>query len=143
MGRRARPKTLDAGLDDLAPELRWREWMGRVEAVIFASKDPVAREVLARVVGPDCNLDLVIEDIRAELRGRPYDLVAVAGRTAASFISRLKTRAFFGISSPPENCLYYPCLTFGVRSRAIPSQVNVCCNAQSTRVSQLMTVRHE
>jgi segregation and condensation protein B len=60
----------------LAPELRWREWMGRVEAVIFASKEPVSREVLARVVGPDCNLDLVIEDIRAELRGRPYDLVA-------------------------------------------------------------------
>jgi segregation and condensation protein B len=79
MGRRARPKTLDADLDGLARELRWRAWMGRVEAVIFASKDPVSREVLARVVGPDCNLDLVIEDIRAELRGRPYDLVAVAG----------------------------------------------------------------
>jgi segregation and condensation protein B len=79
MGRRARPKTLDADLDALAPELRWREWMGRVEAVIFASKEPVSREVLARVVGPQCNLDLVIEDIRTELRGRPYDLVAVAG----------------------------------------------------------------
>jgi segregation and condensation protein B len=79
MGRRARPKNLDADLDALAPELRWREWMGRVEAVIFASKEPVAREVLARVVGPGCNLDLVIEDIRGELRGRPYDFVAVAG----------------------------------------------------------------
>ena len=31
----------------------------------------------------------------------------------------LKTRAFFGISSPPENCLYYPCLTFGVQSTSI------------------------
>jgi hypothetical protein len=31
MGRRARPKTLDADLDDLTPELRWREWMGRAE----------------------------------------------------------------------------------------------------------------
>jgi segregation and condensation protein B len=79
MGRRARPKTLDADLDALAPALRWRAWMGRVEAVIFASKEPVSREVVARVVGPQCNLDLVIEDIRAELRGRPYDLVAVAG----------------------------------------------------------------
>jgi chromosome segregation and condensation protein ScpB len=47
--------------------------------VIFASKEPVAREVLARRDGPQCNLDLVIEDIRAELRGRPYDLIAVAG----------------------------------------------------------------
>ena len=79
MGRRPRPKDLDADLHALAPELRWRAWMGRVEAVIFASKEPVSREVLARVVGPQCNLDLVIEDIRAELRGRPYDLVAVAG----------------------------------------------------------------
>jgi chromosome segregation and condensation protein ScpB len=61
------------------PSYAGREWMGRVEAVIFASKEPVLREVLARVVGPGCNLDLVIEDIRAELRGRPYDLVAVAG----------------------------------------------------------------
>ena len=79
MGRRPRPKNLDADLATLAPELRWRAWMGRVEAVIFASKGPGSREVLARVVGPDRNLDLVIEDIRAELRGRPYDLVAIAG----------------------------------------------------------------
>ncbi len=35
--------------------------------------------MLARVVGKDCNLDLVIDDIRAELAGRPYELVAVAG----------------------------------------------------------------
>ena len=60
MGRRPRPKNLDADLATLAPELRWRAWMGRVEAVIFASKEPVSREVLARVVGPQCNLDLVI-----------------------------------------------------------------------------------
>ncbi|MCD9825879.1 segregation and condensation protein B, partial [Bradyrhizobium japonicum] len=38
MGRRARPKEdLDIELAELPPELRWREWMGRVEAVIFAS----------------------------------------------------------------------------------------------------------
>lgn len=80
MGRRARTKAdLDLDLTDLPPELRWREWMGRVEAVIFASPGPVTREVLTRVVGRDCNLDLVIEDIRDELRGRPYELVSVAG----------------------------------------------------------------
>jgi segregation and condensation protein B len=80
MGRRARPKEdLDTELADLPPELRWREWMGRVEAVIFAAPAPVPREVLARVVGRDCNLDLVIEDIREELRSRPYELVSVAG----------------------------------------------------------------
>jgi segregation and condensation protein B len=75
----ARELTARSALDALAPEARWREWMGRVEAVIFAAKEPVSREVLARVVDPQCNLDLVIADIRAELRGRPYDLVAVAG----------------------------------------------------------------
>ncbi|MER9844344.1 SMC-Scp complex subunit ScpB [Mesorhizobium australicum] len=70
---------LDTELEHLPQELRWREWMGRVEAVVFAASEPVPREVLARVVGKSCNLDLVIDDIRAELAGRPYDLVAVAG----------------------------------------------------------------
>ncbi len=80
MGRRARAKAdLDTELTELPPDLRWREWMGRVEAVIFASPAPVTRETLARVVGRDCNLDLIIDDIRAELRGRPYELVSVAG----------------------------------------------------------------
>ena len=80
MGRRAKAEiALDVELADLPPELRWREWMGRVEAVIFASPAPVTREVLARVVGRACNLDLIIDDIREELRGRPYELVAVAG----------------------------------------------------------------
>jgi len=80
MGRRPRLKEwFDTELAELPQELRWREWMGRVEAVIFASPTPVSREALARVVGPDCNLDLLIDDIRAELVNRPYDLVAVAG----------------------------------------------------------------
>lgn len=70
---------LDTELEQLPPELRWREWMGRVEAVIFAASEPVTRATLARVVGKDCNLDLIIDDIRAELAGRPYELVAVAG----------------------------------------------------------------
>ncbi|PBB90300.1 segregation and condensation protein B [Mesorhizobium sp. WSM3864] len=73
------PALLDTELEHLPPELRWREWMGRVEAVIFAASEPVPREVLARVVGKNCNLDLVIDDIRAELAGRPYELVSVAG----------------------------------------------------------------
>jgi segregation and condensation protein B len=80
MGRRANPSALlDTELDDLPRELRWRVWMGRVEAVIFASPKPVMREVLARVVGKNCNLQALIEDIRTELVDRPYELVAVAG----------------------------------------------------------------
>jgi segregation and condensation protein B len=59
--------------------MRWREWMNRVEAVIFAAAEPVGRETLARIVGKSCSIDLLIDDIREELRGRPYDLVAVAG----------------------------------------------------------------
>jgi segregation and condensation protein B len=69
----------DRELDHLPPEARWREWMNRVEATIFAASEPVGRETLARIVGKSCSIDLVIDDIREELRGRPYDLVAVAG----------------------------------------------------------------
>ncbi|WP_312524727.1 SMC-Scp complex subunit ScpB [Paracoccus sp. (in: a-proteobacteria)] len=70
---------LDAELADLPQALRWREWMARVEAVLFASSEPVGREVLARVVGRDCALDLLIEDISAELAGRPYEIAHIAG----------------------------------------------------------------
>ncbi len=59
--------------------MRWREWMHRVEATIFAASEPVTRETLARIVGKSCSIDLLIDDIREELRGRPYDLIAVAG----------------------------------------------------------------
>lgn len=70
---------LDRELDHLPPEARWREWMHRVEATIFAASEPVTRETLARIIGKSCSIDLLIDDIREELRGRPYDLVAVAG----------------------------------------------------------------
>jgi segregation and condensation protein B len=79
MGRRPRPREeLDTELADLPPELRWREWMGRVEALIFASSEPVPRETLAGLVGRDCSIDLLIDDIRDELRDRPYELISVA-----------------------------------------------------------------
>ncbi|WP_026605528.1 SMC-Scp complex subunit ScpB [Methylocapsa acidiphila] len=90
MVRRAkREAAFDAELADLPSELRWRTWMGRVEAVIFASAEPVAREMLARLVGRACNLDLIIADISDELSGRPYELASVAGGW------RLQTRKGF------------------------------------------------
>uniref|UniRef100_A0A9E8CSC6 SMC-Scp complex subunit ScpB n=1 Tax=Bosea sp. NBC_00436 TaxID=2969620 RepID=A0A9E8CSC6_9HYPH len=103
MARRNQAEELfDTELADLPPELRWREWMGRVEAVIFASPEPVGRETLARVVGRDCSLDLLIADIRAELRGRPYELVSVAGgwqhRTKKSFAVAIRTATGLGTS---------------------------------------------
>ena len=69
----------DRELEGLPPELRWREWMLRVEAVIFASSEPVSRETLSRVVGKDCSIDLLIDDLSEELTGRPYEIVAIAG----------------------------------------------------------------
>jgi segregation and condensation protein B len=81
-------KGFDRELAGFPPELRWREWMARVEAVIFASPVPVGRETLARVIGASCNLDLLINDIREELRAWPFELVAVAGReTRAQVVS--------------------------------------------------------
>jgi segregation and condensation protein B len=70
--------------------LRWREWKARVEAVLFAAVKPVTREILARVVGPDCALELLLDDLREDLRGRPIALV----RAGESFA--LLTKPAFG-----------------------------------------------
>jgi chromosome segregation and condensation protein ScpB len=69
----------DRNLADLPPDLRWREWMGRVEAAIFASREPVPREILSLLVGDGCRLDELIADIQHELADRPYELAFVAG----------------------------------------------------------------
>ena len=78
----------DRELFDLPPELRWRK--ARVEAVLFAAAKPVTREILARVIGRDCALDLLLEDLREDLRGRPIELV----RAGEGFT--LHTRQTFG-----------------------------------------------
>jgi segregation and condensation protein B len=70
---------LDVDLLDLPPAARWREWMLRIEAAIFASPKPVPREALVRLVGESCRFDDLIADLIHELRGRPYDLALVAG----------------------------------------------------------------
>ncbi len=77
---------------------------GRVEAAIFAAAEPVSRENLARVVGKACNLELIVDDIRDELRGRPYEIVSVAGgwmfRTKLGFGDAI--RAALGTSQRTE-----------------------------------------
>ena len=70
---------LNRELADLPPELRWREWMRRIEAVIFASASPVPHEDLARVVGQGAAVDLLIEDLSADLDGRAFEVAKVAG----------------------------------------------------------------
>ncbi len=91
---------LDLELEDLPDELRWREWMNRIEAVIFASASPVERDAVARVVGRQANVDLVIEDIQADLKGKPYEIVAVAGgwmfRSRAQYAAAIRTAADLG-----------------------------------------------
>jgi segregation and condensation protein B len=89
--RRRRPRAdeaLDVDLADLPAAARWREWMLRVEAAIFASAKPVPREALVRLVAQDCRFDELIADLTHELRGRPYDLTLVAG----GYALRTKTR---------------------------------------------------
>lgn len=93
----------DRELDDLPQELRWREWMGRVEAVLFSSASPVGRQDLARVVGQGASVEMLIEDVQAELTGRPYELAQVAGgwmfRTKTQFADAIKAAADLGEQS--------------------------------------------
>lgn len=70
---------LDRELPDLPQELRWLEWMRRIEAVLFASAAPVAREDLARVVGQGATVDLLVDDLAADLEGRAFEIVQAAG----------------------------------------------------------------
>ncbi|MBM1634787.1 SMC-Scp complex subunit ScpB [Sulfitobacter mediterraneus] len=70
---------LDRELPDLPMELRWREWMRRIEAVLFASASPVTREDLVRVVGQSVSVDLLVEDLAADLEGRAFEIAMVAG----------------------------------------------------------------
>jgi segregation and condensation protein B len=86
--RRNSEDLLDVDLIDLPAAARWREWMLRVEAAIFASQKPVTREALVRLVGKACRFDDLIADLIHELRGRPYDLTLVAG----GYALRTKTR---------------------------------------------------
>lgn len=92
----AQASLFDRELEHLPPQLRWREWMSRIEAVVFAASAPVTREVLGRVVGKNCNVELIIDDIREELRGRPYELVSIAGgwqyRTRPAFADAIPRR---------------------------------------------------
>ncbi|SMR84094.1 segregation and condensation protein B [Aliiroseovarius halocynthiae] len=67
----------DRLLADLPPELRWREWMRRIEAVLFASARPVPRADLARVVG-DISVELLVDDLSASLEGHAFEVVKVA-----------------------------------------------------------------
>ncbi|WP_289150515.1 SMC-Scp complex subunit ScpB [uncultured Salipiger sp.] len=108
MSRAKKPRgdaTFDRELAELPPELRWREWMGRIEAVLFASAAPVSREDLARVVGQGASVELLIGDIQAELAARPYELAQVGGgwmlRTRTRFAEAIRAAADVGERALP------------------------------------------
>lgn len=100
MAKDCSEQELDRALDDLPPELRWREWMRRIEAVLFASASPVPREDLARVVGQGVSVDLLIEDLAADLEGRSFEIAEVSGgwmfRTRASYAPAIRAAADVG-----------------------------------------------
>ena len=91
---------LDRELPDLPPELRWREWMRRIEAVLFASATPVPREDLARVVGRGASVDLIVEDLAADLEGRSFEVAQVTGgwmlRTRPAYAPAIRAAADVG-----------------------------------------------
>ena len=91
---------LDRELSDLPPELRWREWMRRIEAVLFASASPVPREDLVRVVGQGASVDLLVEDLVADLEGRAFEIAQVAGgwlfRTRPAYAPAIRAAADVG-----------------------------------------------
>lgn len=97
MAKGARETGLDRELAHLPPEARWREWLRRVEAVLFASASPVTREDLARVVGQGASVDLLIEDLSAELAERPYEVMRVAQgwmlRTRPAYAAAIRAAA--------------------------------------------------
>ena len=99
MGRREDTE-LDRELADLPPELRWREWMRRIEAVLFASAAPVERDDLARVVGQGASVDLLIEDLAMDLVGRPYEVAQVGAgwilRTKPAYAPAIRAAADVG-----------------------------------------------
>ncbi len=91
---------LDTELEDLPPELRWRTWVGRIEAVLFASATPVSREALQKVVGQAASVEMLIEDLQSELKERSFEIASAADawtmRTRTRFAEAIRAAADLG-----------------------------------------------
>ena len=97
MARDHSDQAFDRELKDLPADLRWCEWMRRIEAVLFASASSVPREDLARVVGQGASVELLIDDLKADLDGRSFEVAQVAGgwmlRTRPAYAAAIRTAA--------------------------------------------------
>ena len=66
---------LDRELTDLPPELCWREWLRRVEAVLFASAFPVPGESKRDIKQPKFHfVDTGLASALRRLNDRPFDV---------------------------------------------------------------------
>lgn len=100
MTRASKDSGFDRDLTDQPPELRWRAWLRRIEAVLFASATPVPRDDLARVVGQGVSVDLLIEDLAVDLEDRPYEVARVGSgwmlRTKPAYAAVIRAAADVG-----------------------------------------------
>lgn len=90
----------DRELADLPPEARRREWLCRIEAVLFASATPVPRKDLARVVGEDVPVEPLVAELAAGLEGRAFEVAKVPGgwmlRTRPAYGAAVRAAADVG-----------------------------------------------
>ena len=74
--------------------------MRRIEAVLFANASPVPREDLVRVVGQGASVDLLIDDLTANLEGRSFEVAQFAGgwmlRTRPAYAAAIRVAADVG-----------------------------------------------
>ncbi len=87
-----RETELDRELADLAPDLRQREWIRRVEAVLFATGAPVSRRDLMCVVGEGTSVEQLIDALSADLKDRSFEVVKVGDGWI------LRTRPAYGVA---------------------------------------------
>lgn len=68
--------------------------------MLFASAKSVPRDDLAKVVGQEASVDLLIEDLMADLEGRPYELARIGAgwmlRTNAAYAPAISAAADVG-----------------------------------------------
>lgn len=94
------PPAFDRELASTDAAWRWRIWLQRIEAVLFASASPVTEADLLRVVGRRVSLDMLMDDLAAALMDRPYEVARVGDgwllRTRPSFAPVIRAAADVG-----------------------------------------------